>query len=433
MALIEPPGKQARAPGAGSGAPAAFPEGRREPVTVEVARREILAALPRLDSESVPISGRLAGRVLAAEVRARVTLPPFDNSALDGYAVRAADLTRAPVRLPVMGESAAGTAPGEIEVRPGTCAKVMTGAPMPLGSDSVVPYEWTDHGAEEVLIDRPAVPQFSVRRAGEDLREGDLVLGAGARIRPTDLAALAGCGLSHLELSRSPRVAVLSTGDELLDPGEELRPGAIYDTGGVAVEAQVRSFGGDVVIRGRVGDQPEQVERRMLEVAAQVDVLITTGGVSMGDHDHVRGTVERRGKLRLWRVAMRPGKPLAFGELGGAVFLGLPGNPVSASVTFLLFAAPALLQLQGAAETGPATAYAELLETVEKPEGLETFHRGMLEPRPGQLPGVRLTGAQGSGMSHSLVRADVLMVLPAEGTEVPRGSVIATISLGHGT
>ncbi len=396
---------------------------------MEEARRQILAAVPRLESESVAIDGHLSGRVLAADVRARVTLPPFDNSAMDGYAVRAEDVARVPVRLPVRGEMAAGMAPGAVRVEPGSCAKVMTGAPLPVGADAVVPYEWTDHGDREVRIERAPRAGNAVRRRGEDLRPDDLVLAAGARIRPTDLSALAGCGWAQLQLGRRPRVALASTGDELLPPGAELRPGAIYDTAGVALEAQIAAAGGELVARLRVPDDPEVVERELLAAAGAADVLVTVGGVSVGDHDHVRATVERRGRLRLWRVAMRPGRPIAFGELAGAVFLGLPGNPVSASVTFILFGAPALLAMQGGSNPLPPQAWAELLEPVDKPDGLETFHRATLEPRPGQIPGVRLAGGQSSGVTRSLSQGDVLLVLPAAGALVTAGTRVSVIPL----
>jgi molybdopterin molybdotransferase len=403
--------------------------GRRAPVSVEVARREVLAAMPRLPAESRPVDGRLAGRVLAADVVARFTLPPFDNSAMDGYAVLAADVSEVPIRLPVVGEMAAGMAPGAVAIGPGTCAKVMTGAPMPSGADTVVPYEWTDRGDREVLIrERPRLGEW-VRRAGEDLRPGELAIPAGTRLRPTDLAPLAASGLAEVAVARPPRVALLTTGDEIRPPGTELGPGAIYDTAGPALEAQILAAGGDLVARLRLGDEPEALEREMRSAAASADLLVTVGGVSVGDRDYVRATVERVGTLQLWRVAMRPGRPIALGQLEGAVFLGLPGNPVSANVTFILFGAPGILAMQGATHPGPVSTPAQLLERVDKPEGLETFHRGILERRPGALPGVRVAGNQSSGATLSLARADVIMVLPREGDSVAAGSVVEVIRL----
>ncbi|HEY6539184.1 MAG TPA: gephyrin-like molybdotransferase Glp, partial [Candidatus Dormibacteraeota bacterium] len=369
--------------------PGPVPAPSRPPLAVAAARKEMLAQASRMATEEIPIDGRAQGRVLAADVVAEVELPPWDNSAMDGYALRASDARQVPVRLPVRGEVAAGMAPGAVTVAQGTCAKVMTGAPLPDGADSVVPYEWTDRGADEVLImERPGRGN-AVRRAGEDLSPGDRIFGSGHRLRPTDLAPLAASGRATVTVARRPRAAVVTTGNEIRPPGTALGPGEIYDTAGPALEALIERAGGEVVLRVRIGDDPEEVERELVAAAAAADLLVTVGGVSVGDHDHVRATVERRGRLRLWRVAMRPGRPIAFGELGGAAFLGLPGNPVSANVTFILFGVPFLLAMQGAQDPEPVTYPAQLLEAVDKPEGLGTFHRARVRPRPGQLPGVR--------------------------------------------
>ncbi len=414
---------------AGASPPAAAPP----PLpSVAEARRRILAALTPLPSERVALTADVTGRVLAAPVVAGVRLPPFANSSMDGYAVRVADVARVPCRLPVVGEMAAGMAPRAVTVAPGTAAKVMTGAPLPQGADAVVPYEWTDRGGGTVTIHQRPDPGHAVRAAGEDLEPGDPVLPAGHRLRPTDLAACAAAGVDALVLHRAPRVAVVTTGDELRPPGSRLRPGEIFDTAGLALEALVHAAGGVVAERGTLGDDPEQVAVALAAMAARVDCLVTVGGVSVGDHDHVRATVERLGRLRLWRVAMRPGRPLAVGRLGEALFLGLPGNPVSACVTFLLFAAPALLALQGADRPGPPTLPAMLAHPVEKPEGLETFHRVTWDPDPDAatgLPRVRLTGAQGSGITRSLALADALVALPADGAVIPAGARVDVIPL----
>ncbi|MGH7698462.1 MAG: molybdopterin molybdotransferase MoeA [Candidatus Dormibacteria bacterium] len=399
------------------------------PLSVAEARAQILRGSPRVAEEALAVDGLLAGRVLAEDVLAAYTLPPFDNSAMDGYAVRARDVGSVPLRLPVRGEMAAGMAPGAVRLQPQSCAKVMTGAPLPEGADAVVPYEWTDRGEETVLIQRAPTVGNAVRRAGEDLAAGELVLGRGHRLRPVDLAPLTASGRGQVRVARRPRVALLTTGEEIRPPGTSLAPGEILDTAGPAIEAEILAGGGEVVLRERVGDRPEAVERALRTAATAADLVVTVGGVSVGDHDHVRETVERWGRLRLWRVAMRPGRPIAFGTLEGAAFLGLPGNPVSATVTFLLFGVPCLLAMQGAARTDPATTVAELLDKVEKPEGLETFHRVALEPRPGQLPGVRVAGNQSSGATLSLARADALLALPAAGESVPRGALVEVIPL----
>jgi len=407
------------------------PEGPavRGPLTVAAARREMMAAAPRMATEAIPLGGAAVARVLAEPVTASVLLPPFPNSAMDGYAVRVADIPKVPWRLPVVGEMAAGMAPGAVALLPGSCAKVMTGAPLPTGADAVVPYEWTDRGAAEVLIHERPRRGNAVRRAGEDVSPGQQVLAQGHRIRPTDLAPLAASGAALLQVAGRPRVALLTTGDEIRAAGSALMPGQIFDTAGPALEGLVAAAGGELSFRGRVGDQPEQVREVLLRAAAMSDVVVTVGGVSMGDHDHVRAIVEELGGLQFWRVAMRPGRPIAFGSLGTAVFVGLPGNPVSACVTFILFGAPTLLAMQGATRPEPVTMSAELLEEIDKPEGLETFHRAVLRPRPGKLPGVRLTGNQSSGATISLARADCLLVLPAKGARVVRGTVLEVIPL----
>ncbi|HVB14202.1 MAG TPA: gephyrin-like molybdotransferase Glp [Candidatus Dormibacteraeota bacterium] len=402
---------------------------QEKPLSVAAARREMLKHLPQLATEEVRVDGGAAWRVLAADVVAEVLLPPWDNSAMDGYAVRAADVRKVPLRLPVVWEIAAGMAPGTVKIEAGTCAKVMTGAPLPQAADAVVPYEWTDRGETEVLILERPRPGNAIRRAGEDLSPGDRIFPAGHRLRPTDLAPLAASGLATAKVSQRPRVAVITTGDEIQPAGTKLGPGEIYDTAGPALEALIAAAGGDVVLRLRVGDDPQLVERELMNAAALAEVVVTVGGVSVGDHDHVRATVERLGRLRLWRVAMRPGRPIAFGELGNSTFIGLPGNPVSATVTFILFGAPCLLAMQGASDLGPVTQFAELLEAVDKPEGLETFHRAVVRPRPGQLPGVRVAGTQSSGATLSLARADALLVLPATGARLEQGAVVEIIPL----
>lgn len=402
---------------------------QKEPLSVAAARREMLTHLPRVAAEEVPVDGQAVARVLAADVVAEVLLPPWDNSAMDGYAVRAEDVRKVPLRLPVVGEMAAGMAPGAVAIQASTCAKVMTGAPLPDGADAVVPYEWTDRGETEVLILERPRPGNAVRRAGEDLSPGDRILPAGHRLRPTDLAPLAASGLATVKVSKRPRVALITTGDEIRPPGSRLGPGQIYDTAGPAIEAMIAGAGGEVTLRRRVGDDPHLVEQVLGEAAAAAEFVVTVGGVSVGDHDHVRATVERLGQLRLWRVAMRPGRPIAFGELHGSIFLGLPGNPVSATVTFILFGSCCLLAMQGATDPAPVTQSAELLEAVDKPEGLETFHRAVVRPRPGQLPGVRLAGSQSSGATLSLARADALLALPARGARLEQGTVVEMIPL----
>jgi molybdopterin molybdotransferase len=401
--------------------------------TVAGAQQRILGLIRPVRTERVPLTEAL-GRVLAAPVVSAYTVPPFDNSAMDGYAVRASDVATAsldaPVSLPVTGESRAGAAPSA-GVGRGEAMRIMTGAPLPHGADAVVRYEDTDSGRERVAVAVAARSGENVRHAGEDMHPGETVLVAGTRLSGAQLAVAAAVGLSHLEVSRRPRVAVISTGDELVEVGRAPGPGQIVDSNAVAIAADVRDAGGEPVLTGIARDTVDDLRRR-LTGAARCDLIISTAGVSMGDHDHVRDVVAELGTLDFWRVAMRPGKPLAVGRVGDVPFLGLPGNPVSCQVTFELFARPAVLALQGARHPFRRRMAARTLEAMRKPEGLETFHRGVLEPAAaGELPGVRLTGSQSSGLVRSMALADCLIALPAAGDNVDQGAVVEIIPLGY--
>jgi molybdopterin molybdotransferase len=400
--------------------------------TVASAQQRILDGIRPLRTERVPLPDAFR-RVLAVGVISRRTLPPFDNSGMDGYAVRALETEGAsesrPLELPVVGESRAGSAPGR-DLQRGTAMRIMTGAPLPGGADAVVRYEDTDSGRDRVRINVAVTHGTNVRHAGEDMNPGEEILAAGRRLRPADLAACAALGNPWLEVYRRPRVAVVSTGDELVEVDREPGPGQIVDSNAVAIAAAVQEAGGEALRIGIARDTVVDL-RRALGEAARCDLIVSSAGVSMGDHDHVRDVVDEMGGMDFWRVAMRPGKPLAVGTVQGVPFIGLPGNPVSSQVTFELFARPAILALQGATEVHRRRLAARALQDMDKPEGLETFHRGVLTPpRHGELPGVRLTGPQGSGIMRSLVLADCLIALPAEGDRVEAGTVVEVIPLG---
>jgi molybdopterin molybdotransferase len=402
-------------------------------LTVAEAQARIVAAVRPLPLESVSLD-QAPGRVLAETVVSQRVLPPFDNSAMDGYAVRAAEVVAAsdasPVVLPVSGESRAGGTP-DVRLPPGMAMLVMTGAPVPRGADAVVRYEDTDRGRDHVAIRVAVSPGTSMRYAGEDVNPGDEVLTAGRRVRAGDLAACAALGVAQLSMRRRPRVAVLSTGDELVDAGEVPGPGQVADSNGPALAAAVVEAGGVPVRMGIARDTVADVRDRLLG-SEGCDLIVCSAGVSVGDHDHVRDVVEELGSIDFWRVAMRPGKPLAVGEVRGVPFIGLPGNPVSSQVTFELFARPALLALQGAAEIHRRRWPARVLEDMAKPDGLETFARGILVAGDdGGVPGVRLTGSQSSGVMRSLVLADCLVVLPAAGSGVRAGSLVEVIPLAQ--
>ncbi|HZB97414.1 MAG TPA: gephyrin-like molybdotransferase Glp [Candidatus Sulfotelmatobacter sp.] len=405
--------------------------------TVSGAQQRILAGIVSTPVERVPLR-QARGRVLARPVISTREIPALDNSAMDGYAVIAADLASAsdadPVELAVLGESRAGTVPTQ-RVTAGTAIRIMTGAPMPGGADSVVRHEDTDNGRVRVRVRTAVAPGRDVRRAGEDMRPGDEILEPGRRLRSFDLAASAALGLVELAVHRRPRVAVLSTGDELVEPEQPPGPGQVPDSNRVAVIAAVEEAGGVPVDLGIARDRPEDL-REKLERALECDIIVSTAGVSVGDHDHVRDVVEELGRIDLWQVAMRPGRPIAVGNVAGVLFLGLPGNPVSSQVTFELFARPAIRALEGAAEVHRRRLAARALVAMSKPEGLETFHRGRLvaeaesSPESDGLPGVVLTGPQGSGILRSLVLADCLVALPATGCGVAAGVTVEVLPLG---
>jgi molybdopterin molybdotransferase len=400
--------------------------------TVAQAQERIAAMVAPLPAERVRLADSL-GRILAQPIVSGRTLPPFDNSGMDGYAVRAAEVAAAsaaaPVRLPVDGESRAGAAPTSV-LAPATAMRIMTGAPLPHGADAVVRYEDTDSGRDAVSITVAVKPGENVRASGEDMRSGEQVLSPGRRLRSADLAVCAALGFAQVEVHRRPRVAVLSTGDELVPVDVEPGPGQIVDSNAAAIAAAVTEAGGEPVRLGIARDTADDL-REKLRAAAECELVVTSAGVSMGDHDHVRDVVEELGSLGFWRVAMRPGKPLAVGTVLGRPFLGLPGNPVSSQVTFELFARPAILALQGATELHRRRSVARAVEDMDKPPGLETFHRGVLVAPDADdaVPGVRLTGPQGSGIMRSMTLADCLIVLPADSRGAARGTLVQVIPL----
>ncbi len=319
-------------------------------LTVEQALETLLAdAAPPDRPETVPLAAA-RGRVLAESVTADADIPGFDNSALDGYALRTGDLPATGGRLPVSQRIPAGTAAEPLAA--GTAARIFTGAMVPPGADAVIAQECTTAGDDSVLVPEPPAPGAAIRHAGHDIPAGRTVLEAGHRLRPQDIGLVASLGRAEVRVHRRLRAAVFTTGDELLEPGERPSPGRIFDANGPMLAALLDSVGVAVADLGRVPDTLEDTIET-LERAADADVILTTGGVSVGEEDHIRRAVERLGEIRAWRVRMKPGKPLAYGRVGDTPFLGLPGNPVSAFVTFGLFARPFLLACQGVRDTRP--------------------------------------------------------------------------------
>jgi molybdopterin molybdotransferase len=378
----------------------------------------------------VPLPESL-GRVLAEPVTARDSLPPFANSAMDGYAVRAADLadaaSQSPIRLNVIGEVAAGVVTDQV-VGPGTAMRIMTGAPLPPGADAVVPVEntsepWRDPARplpEEIEIRQSLGAGDYVRYPGEDIQAGDEVLPAGHLVRPQEIGVMASLGVPEVTVVRRPHVAILATGDELIPVEEPLAPGKIRNSNSYTQAAQVTALGAIPVMLGVARDTENDVRTRLQEgVEAGVDLFISSAGVSVGVYDVVKSVLEQDGKVGFWRVRMRPGKPLAFGTYQRIPYLGLPGNPVSAMVSFECFARPAILKMAGHTQLERPTVTVTVRERIQS-DGRESYIRAVVTP-DGNGYSARTTGGQGSHMMTSLVRANALLIVPEGVTVVENG------------
>lgn len=358
-----------------------------------------------------------AGRVLAQSLRAPFDQPPMDNSAMDGYALRAADVPAPGTRLPVSQRIPAGSVGHELA--PGTAARIFTGAPLPPGADAVVMQELCEHDGDAVIINQVPRAGDAIRRAGEDIAAGAVILPEGQRLRAQDIALAAAVGLAELPVLRRVRVAVFSTGSELVMPGEPLPPGGIYNSNRFMLRALLAGLGCEVADFGIVPDRLDATRATLREAAEGHDLILTSGGVSVGEEDHVKPAVEAEGSLDLWKIAMKPGKPLAYGRVHGAAFIGLPGNPVSSFVTFLLMVRPFLLATQGVAEGAPQALRLRADFDWPRPDRRREFLRARLNAEGG----VELFGNQGSAALNSTVWANGLVDIPA-GTPVARGDTV---------
>ena len=403
------------------------------PLAARDAAARILAAIVPQPPLRVPLDSAL-GSVLAEPVRSPIDIPFWANSAMDGYAVRGDDVrgaTRAaPKSLRVIEEIPAGRFPTR-PIGPGECARIFTGAPVPDGADSVVRQEDTDQGTPIVAIRDDRDAGVNIRRAGEDIRAGALVFEAGTVLEPAHLGVLASLAMAHPVVHRRPRVAIMGSGDEIvgLDQPDLILTGRkIASSNTHALIALVRRAGGEPVDLGIAADTPESV-RRHLEGAADCDLLITSAGVSVGEHDHLRSVIEAMGgRLDFWRVRIKPGAPVGFGSLGAVPWIGLPGNPVSAMVTFELFARPAIRRLMGHRLPFRATTAVVAGEPIRTGGGLQHFLRATLGPDgPPYL--ATLTGGQGSGILTSMARADALVMVPEGRPETPAGTRLEAIRL----
>jgi molybdopterin molybdotransferase len=412
----------------------------RTSLTVTEASAAVLAELRPMASETISLI-QAAGRVLAREVTSPLALPPWDNSSMDGYAVRAADVRGArgdaPVALPVTATIAAGAQP-TMPLAPGTAMRIMTGAPVPEGADSVIRVEDTDRGDERVLIIDARDAGRNVRPRGEDLRAGEVAARAGTSLGPAQLGVLASVGAREIVVHRRPRVAVLATGDEVvdLDAFDEVLAGRrIVSSNSYTLRAAVGEAGAEVVDLGICPDDRDALRTRIEEARdAQCDLVLTSGGVSVGTYDFTREVLRELGaRMRFWRVKIRPGGPLGFGLLGGMPWLGLPGNPVSAMVTFELFARPAIRRLRGELLPFPRPFSVVVDDEVSIAAPLTHFFRVTVASDEGGQLHARLTGPQGSGLLTSMARADALLVVPLEQYgrgPVSPGTVLQALPLG---
>ncbi len=366
-------------------------------------------ARPVQETESLALNDAL-GRILAEPVRSTIDVPGWDNSAMDGYAVRVADIPAEGTRLKVSQRIPAGTAPRPLE--PGTTARIFTGAPIPEGADAVVMQEQTCTEGDEVVFNKVPVAGANIRRAGEDIEKGSTIIEAGTRLLPQHLGLAASVGVPELTVKRRLRVAVLASGDELRMPGEPLEPGMIYNSNLFTVSGLLRAMGCEVIDMGQVADTLEATKAALTRAAEGADLVIASGGVSVGEEDHVKPAVEALGSLDLWKIAIRPGKPLAFGHIGDTPFIGTPGNPVSLFVTFLLFARPFILKALGQRDHHNHAIRAVAAFDWLKPDKRREFHRARLQRGADGSNTVEVYPSRSSAVLSSVTWANGLVVLP---------------------
>ena len=399
----------------------AKPVAKSSMLSVDEALSYLLEQARPLDEVETVETIAALGRVLAEPLRSQLTVPPLDNSSMDGYAVRVADMNAVgPTRLPVSQRIAAGHV-GQALV-PGTAARIFTGAPIPPGADAVVMQEECTADGDDVAISRAARTGESIRCAGEDIQAGAQILAAGTRVGPGEMGLAASVGIARIPVFRRLRVATFYTGDEIVMPGEPLAPGQIYNSNRYSLTGLLQSIGCEVIELGNVPDNLDETVRVLSKAAQQADLVITSGGVSVGEEDHVKAAVEQVGSLDMWRIAMKPGKPLAFGSALGTPFIGLPGNPVSTFVTFCLFVRPFILRRQGVWEIAPRHFNVRADFAWPKPGARREYLRAKLQPGKGGV-GVSIFPNQSSGVLTSVVWGDGLVDIPVGETVQPGQSV----------
>lgn len=398
-----------------------------EMISVEGALNIILSGKTDPAAEECSIQ-TARGRILSEDILAPHDQPPWDNSAMDGYAVRWEDIqscsTEKPALLKIIEVISAGKSP-RFPVLKENCAKIMTGARIPTGADTVVPVEVTGKKGKNVLIQKAGKKGAHIRLKGEDVRQGEVILKRGKEIRSPEISMLASLGKGKAPVYKRPVVAILSSGDELADLNETRSENKIYNANGYALSAQVSEAGGEPLFLGISPDIKKMLLKKIQE-GKSADIFVISGGVSMGDFDFVKEILSTHGKMHFWKVAMRPGSPMAFGELYEKPFFGLPGNPVSCMVTFKLFVEPLIKKMGGASYFQPTFLPATLSHEIEKKKGMRSFLRGILSSEGNEIS-VRTTGEQGSHLIHSMVEANCLMDLPEDQERIEGGEIISVI------
>ncbi len=387
----------------------------------EQAIQELLKQVEALDCHEIVSLSDSLGRVLAEDLASSIDLPPFNNSAMDGYAFNFADLQQ-DKPLTLVGQSFAGH-PYQGKCEPNTCIRIMTGAPVPSGYDTVQMQEKVDAKDEQIFITAPKAKGANVRCRGEEVTTGTKVLSAGTQIGAAEMGVLATIGASQLRVTRQLKVAFFSTGDELRPIGSELAPGQIYDSNRYSIQGLLSRANVEWIDMGVIQDDREAIRQAFRNAAASADMVITSGGVSVGDADYTKQILDEEGEITFWKLAIKPGKPFAFGRIGKAIFCGLPGNPVSSMVTFYKLVWPLINKMQGLPQSQPLQLEAKLTTDIRKLPGRVEYQRGVLSRENGELT-VAVTGSQGSGMLTSMSVANCFIVLSQEQENAKAGALV---------
>ena len=397
----------------------------RESITTEEAINIILSSIsPIKKTELVPIRESL-NRVLAIDVKSTINVPSAKNSAMDGYAINSKNIPKKTKTLKVVGKSLAGK-PCNTSIKDGQCVKIMTGAVVPDGADTVVIQEHveTSKTQNEILIDNEIKPGSNVREAGEDIAKGAIAIKKGKNLTPADIGLLASLGIPKVEVYRKLKIAFFSTGDELRSLGEKLNVGDVYDSNRYTLYTMLSNLNVEIFDMGVVKDDKESLTQAFNEAAGEVDMLITSGGVSVGEADYIKEILEKYGNINFWKVAIKPGRPLTFGKIKSTLFFGLPGNPVSVMVTFYQFTQLAIKKFAGETSYLPIVLKAISTSSLRKKPGRVEYQRGIFEKDKNNNLTVRKTGPQGSGILRSMSEANCFIVLPIDSKEVNPGDSV---------